>query len=107
MILIESYVNSSGINHFEKWFRKLDARSAAKVNTYITRIGLGSFSNVKAVGEGVSELKINWGPGYRVYFGKAGEKLILLLCGGDKSTQPRDILKAKELWKEYKRDRKN
>jgi len=62
---------------------------------------LGNLGNSKSVGEGVCELKIDFGPGYRVYFGQLGSTIVLLLCGGDKSTQEQDIRKAYEYWKEY------
>jgi putative addiction module killer protein len=59
--------------------------------------------NYRSVGEGVCELKINYGPGYRLYFGQIGSAIVLLLCGGDKSTQEQDILKAKQYWRNYER----
>ncbi|MEG4090340.1 type II toxin-antitoxin system RelE/ParE family toxin [Microcoleus sp. Pol12B4] len=67
----------------------------------LDRVRLGNLGNSKSVGEGVCELKIDFGPGYRVYFGQLGSTIVLLLCGGDKSTQEQDIRKAKEYWKEY------
>ncbi len=72
----------------------------------ITRLGQGNISNAKGVGEGVLEYRINWGPGYRVYFGRDGEALVILLTGGTKQRQPRDIERAKALWADYKRQRK-
>jgi putative addiction module killer protein len=63
----------------------------------------GNFGNCEAIGEGLSELKINYGPGYRVYFGRTGDVIIILLCGGDKSTQSKDIKKAHEYWKNLTR----
>jgi len=73
------------------------------VNTYLTRIGSGNLSSVKSVGSGVHECRIDWGPGYRVYLGKDGEKLVILLGGGTKKRQQKDIDQAKELWQEYKK----
>ena len=73
-----------------------------KVRTAIARMEAGNFSNVEPVGHGVKEYKINFGPGYRIYFGKDGDKLVILLGGGTKKRQSRDIETAKTLWKEYK-----
>lgn len=83
---------------FAKWFKSLrDAKAAAKITQRIVRISSGLLGDVKPVGEGVSELRIDFGPGYRIYFVQRGKALIILLCGGDKSTQAKDIRKAKEL----------
>jgi len=81
---------------------ELDAVAAAKVTVAITRLQIGNHSNVKYLGGGIAEYKINFGPGYRIYFGKDGSKLIILLCGGDKKTQSRDIKKAIKYWQDYK-----
>jgi len=91
---------------FRAWFRSLDAAAAAKVNTALTRLELGNTSNVKGVGEGVLELKMDFGPGYRVYFGMDGADAVILLCGGTKTRQSRDIDVARTYWRSYKR-RKN
>jgi len=69
----------------------------------LLRLELGNFSNVKGVGAGVFEYRIDFGPGYRVYFGQVGTQLVLLLCGGDKGSQKRDIKTAKEYWADYRR----
>ena len=82
---------------FAKWLKSLDERVLARVNIRIRRLSLGNFGDVKAVGEGISELRIDYGPGYRVYFKRTGKEIILLLCGGDKRTQDRDIALAKKL----------
>ena len=94
-----------GRSPFGSWFDDLDAVAAAKVTVAITRLQMGHHSNVKYIGSGVAEYKIDFGPGYRVYFGKDGSKLIILLCGGDKKAQGKDIEKAKKYWLDYK-DRK-
>ena len=87
---------------YEKWFASLKDRTArVRVDIRIRRLSLGNFGTVEAVGEGVSELKIDHGPGYRVYFVQHGSHYVLLLAGGDKSTQTRDIRKAKELARHY------
>jgi putative addiction module killer protein len=83
---------------FEKWFTALrDRQAIARINTRIRNVSLGNFGDVKPVGEGVSELRIDYGPGYRVYFAQHGRKLVILLAGGDKRSQRRDIEKALEL----------
>jgi putative addiction module killer protein len=83
---------------FQKWFTALrDRQAIARINTRLRNVSLGNFGDVKPVGEGVSELRIDYGPGYRVYFAQHGRKLVILLAGGDKRSQQRDIEKALEL----------
>jgi putative addiction module killer protein len=84
----------------------LDAPAAAKVTAALVRLQHGNFSNVKGVGSGVFEYRIDFGPGYRVYFGKDGYDLVMLLGGGTKKHQHRDIESAKALWEAYKRRKK-
>ena len=87
--------------HYLKWFDKLKDRNArARINIRIRRLSLGNPGDVKSVGEGVLELRIDYGPGYRIYFTKKGVRLIILLAGGDKTTQAGDIEKAKKLVQE-------
>ncbi len=89
-------------NAFLAWLRKLrDVRALARIQVRIDRLSLGNPGDVRPVGDGVSELRIDYGPGYRVYFLQMGETYILLLCGGDKSTQNNDIAKAKALAREW------
>jgi putative addiction module killer protein len=83
---------------FANWIAKLrDVRARAKIAARIDRLAMGNAGDVEPVGEGVSELRIHYGPGYRVYFIRRGPNLIVLLCGGDKSTQAKDIVTAKAL----------
>ncbi len=91
---------------FREWFNRLDSMAANKVTTALYRLQYGNFSNVKPVGSGVSEYKIDFGPGYRIYFGLDGNTLIILLCGGTKKTQQSDIDKAIKYWLEYKAKKK-
>jgi putative addiction module killer protein len=100
------YLNAEGGCPFEDWFAGLDSQAAAKVTTAIVRVQEGNLSQLKAVGEGVSEIKIDWGPGYRVYFGRDGNTVVILLKGGSKKRQDDDIKAAKLIWKDYKRRRK-
>jgi putative addiction module killer protein len=88
---------------FSNWLRKLrDLKALARIQIRIRRLSLGNFGDVKSVGDGISELRIDYGPGYRVYFQRTGGLLVLLLIGGTKSTQQSDIAKAKKLAKEAK-----
>jgi putative addiction module killer protein len=81
---VREYIDSAGKSPFTKWLCGLNVQAAAKVATALERIADGNFSNVEPVGEGVSEYRINFGPGYRIYFGKDGERLVILLAGGAK-----------------------
>ncbi|WP_138933293.1 type II toxin-antitoxin system RelE/ParE family toxin [Roseovarius arcticus] len=96
------YVTEAGKVPFEDWFSNLDTTVALKVRTALARIETGNLGDVKPVGQGVSERRITFGPGYRVYFGKDGDKLVILLCGGTKKRQSKDIEQAKEFWNDYK-----
>ena len=103
MITIKEYIDSKGLNPYAKWFNRLNAPAAARVVTALVRIEQGNFSNTKSVGEGVLESRIDFGPGYRIYFGRDGDQIVILLAGGTKKRQQKDIAAAKVLWKEYKR----
>ncbi len=105
-IEIREFYDDKGVSPFSKWFNGLNAQAAAKVTANLVRAGLGNFSNSKSISGGVYEFRIDFGPGYRVYFGKDGEKIIILLGGGTKKKQSVDIRKAQELWKEYKERKK-
>jgi len=97
------YETQSGKSPFTEWLSQLrDVKARAIVRARLNRIELGNFGDCKSVGDGVFELRVTFGPGYRVYFGKQGELLVVLLCGGDKGTQSRDITKAKLFWEEHK-----
>jgi putative addiction module killer protein len=86
---------------FRNWLSRLkDSRAKAKIAARIGRIRAGNFGDSKGVGEGVNELRINSGPGYRVYFTRRGDEIVILLCGGDKSTQAADIVSARAMAKE-------
>ncbi len=103
MAELRYYIDTDGKQPFARWFETLDAIAAAKITVALARMEQGNFSNVEPVGEGVSEYKLDFGPGYRVYFGKDGEKLVILLTGGTKKRQDSDIARAKAYWQDYKR----
>ena len=105
-VVVREFVDANGTSPYANWFNELNAEAAAKVTANLTRIELGNFSNTKSVSGGVYEVRIDFGPGYRVYFGKDGEKIIILLGGGTKKKQNTDIKRAHELWKEYKKRKK-
>ena len=92
---------------FEEWLNDLkDKRAVARILARLARVRHGNLGDCKPVGEGVSELRVDYGPGYRLYFGQKGNALIVLLCGGDKRTQDRDIRLAKQFWREFKESEK-
>ncbi len=102
---VREYLTPDGRSPFGEWFDHLDPQAAAKITVAVTRLGQGNFSNVKGVGSGVFEYRLTFGPGYRVYFGKDGETVVILLAGGTKQRQQRDIADAQSRWQDYK-DRK-
>lgn len=90
---------------FDEWFDQLkDKRAVSRINAHILRFSHGNSGQTRDLGEGVSEMKIGYGPGYRVYYARRGEVIYLILCGGDKRTQSRDIAEAKRIAKEWKDD---
>lgn len=103
MIEIREYVDAQGRSPYARWFDRLNAQAAAKVATALVRMEQGNLSNAKGVGAGVNECRLDFGPGYRVYFGRDGDTLIFLLGGGTKKRQSKDIETAQNLWREYKR----
>jgi putative addiction module killer protein len=101
---LHEYLTPNGKNPFREWLHGLrDVNARAKIRVRLNRIRLGNLGDVKSVGDGVFELRISYGPGYRVYFARTGNTVVLLLCGGDKSSQKRDINTAKEYWLDYQR----
>ncbi len=101
---VRYYISEDGRSTFEEWFSSVeDSVARAKVAAAITRLMQGNTSNVKSVGKGVLEYRINFGSGYRVYFGRDGATLVILLTGGTKTRQQRDIETAMALWAAYKK----
>jgi putative addiction module killer protein len=102
------YETESGKRPFEEWLTRLkDETARARIRERIARLMLGNFGDCRGVGEGVLELRIAFGAGYRVYVAQDGKTVIVLLCGGDKSSQKADIKRAKALWAHYRRLTRN
>ena len=106
MIELRAYVGEQGNKPFAEWLDELDAQAAAKVTIALARMEQGNFSQVKGVGSGVFEYRIDFGPGYRIYFGKDGDTLVILIGGGTKKRQQQDIAAAQDCWAAYKRRKK-
>ncbi|MDO9272833.1 MAG: type II toxin-antitoxin system RelE/ParE family toxin [Rugosibacter sp.] len=104
MIEVRRYQRLDGEVPLTDWLAGMrDARARAKLEIRFRRVSMGIFGDIKPVGEGVLELREDIGPGYRVYVGRHGATLVILLCGGDKRTQDMDIKRAKEYWLDWKR----
>jgi hypothetical protein len=100
---IQRYIKPDGKIPFDDWFDNLrDIKAQIKINKRLNRVNLGDLGDYRALREGVFELKIDYGSGYRIYFGQIGTTIVLLLCGGDKSTQDQDIRQAIEYWQNYR-----
>jgi putative addiction module killer protein len=100
---VRVYARSDGQEPFTAWLRELrDGRTRNRIRQRIARVRLGNFGDARAVGEGVQELRIHTGPGYRVYFGREGETVVILLCGGGKGSQERDIERAQAYWRDHR-----
>lgn len=104
MIELHRYQLDDGSSPVTEWLRSMrDKRARAQIEVRLRRISAGNFGDCKPVGEGVSELRVAIGAGYRVYYGKHGQELVILLCGGDKGSQQADITCAKAYWADWKR----
>jgi putative addiction module killer protein len=101
-IAIRSFVDANGRVPFQLWLDALDRQAQAKIDVALYRLAQGNRSRVKGVGGGVAELKVDFGPGFRIYFGQDGDTLVILLAGGTKKRQSEDIMTAKARWAEYK-----
>jgi putative addiction module killer protein len=102
MIEVVQYETANGRCPFADWFDGLDSQTALKARTVIARMEAGNFGDVKPIGDGVFERRIGWGPGYRIYFGRVGKLLVVLLAGGTKRRQNADIKTARNYWVDYK-----
>jgi putative addiction module killer protein len=103
---VVEYLEHGGVSPFSRWFGSLDPIAAAKVTTALYRLEQGNMSNIKAVGKGVAEYRIDFGPGYRIYFGQDGKALVVLLGGGTKKGQSADIHRAQVRWQQFKASKK-
>ncbi|MGC1617093.1 MAG: type II toxin-antitoxin system RelE/ParE family toxin [Candidatus Acidiferrum sp.] len=101
MVEVREYLDRAGRSPFATWSDRLNKEAAAKVAAALARIQQGNFSNAKGVGSGVYEYRVDFGPGYRIYFGKDGDTLVILVGGGTKKRQQNDIGLALERWKDY------
>ncbi len=100
---IEFYTTQNGRTLFTEWFESLrDARIRGRIEARLLSLESGNFGDYKSVGEGVFELRLHIGKGYRIYFAVVDNMIVLLLCGGDKSSQQRDIERAKTYWRDFK-----
>lgn len=102
MVEVREYLDRGGFSPFAAWSDRLNREAAAKVAAALARIQQGNFSSAKGVGSGVYEYRINFGPGYRIYFDKDGDLLVILVAGGSKKRQPEDIATALARWQDYK-----
>lgn len=107
MLEIRYYVAADGRQPFAEWFADLEPVMRARIVRAVARMEQGNLSNAKPVGGGVLEYRIDFGPGYRVYFGRDGETLVILLTGGSKKRQQRDIEAAAAFWQDYKRRKRS
>lgn len=100
---IRIYQDENGNEPFEQWISSIrDTRTSARIDNRLKRVRLGLLGDQRSIGEGVFELRLDFGPGYRIYFGRIGREEILLLTGGDKNSQPRDIATAKRYWQHFR-----
>jgi putative addiction module killer protein len=102
VIELRNYVDARGRSPFERWLERLDTDTAARIIVALSRLELGNTSRIKSLGGGLHEFKIDFGPGYRVYFGYEGRTIVILLAGGTKRGQDDDIARAKACWKDYR-----
>jgi putative addiction module killer protein len=108
MIELRRYLTESGRDVLGEWLAGIrDARTRAKIAARLARLAVGNFGDCKAIRDGVWELRVDWGPGYRVYYAMINRECVLLLGGGDKRRQTSDIQRAVELWNDYQRRNKN
>lgn len=97
------YADENGNEPYNSWIDGLkDKKNQQRIRTRVRRLGEGLYGDCEPVGKGISELRMFFGPGYRVYFGEDADNIVVLLCGGDKDSQDRDIKSAKEYWKDYR-----
>jgi putative addiction module killer protein len=106
-VTVREYLTADARNPYREWLATLDRAVAARVQARILRFELGNLGDHKSVGAGVWEARLAFGPGYRIYFGRNGESVILLLLGGTKASQRRDVRRAQEFWRDYLENRRH
>jgi putative addiction module killer protein len=104
MLTVREYLDDNGRSPFRNWLQELDHATRARVQARVLRFETGNLGDHKQVGDGVWEARLAFGPGYRIYFGKSGREIVLLLLGGDKGTQRKDIKQAKQYWVTYQKE---
>lgn len=102
---VVEYINPAGVSPFGRWRASLDTTARLRVVRAVARLAAGNVSSVKGVSGGIFEIRLDFGPGYRIYFGKDGERLVILLAGGTKRRQQADIEAAQTNWRLYRRDK--
>ena len=107
MMKVVRYIGSDGSDDFGTWLQKQGSEARARIQSRIDRIEVGNFGDHKSIGAGVFELRVHHGPGYRVYYGRDGQLLVILLAGGTKNRQANDIKRAIANWKAYRQERRN
>src|SRR6476660_6981538 len=100
-LTVREYVKADGKSPFRQWLRTLTKAVAARIQLRVTRFELGNLGDHKNVGAGVWEARVMFGPGYRIYFGKDGDAIVVLLTGGDKGSQAKDIARAQGFWRDF------
>src|ERR1041384_3343197 len=103
-LTVREHLTADGKSPFRQWLNSLTKAVGARIQARVLRFELGNLGDHKSVGEGVWEARLDFGPGYRIYFGREGTVVVLLLCGGDKSTQKKDIRRAKRYWEQYQEE---
>jgi putative addiction module killer protein len=107
MFEVVQYRTREGLCPFEAWFKSLNRDAALKVSTALAKIEGGNLGDIKPIGNGVSETRIHFGPGYRIYLARDGQKVIILLAGGTKQRQQKDIEAAIARWQDYKQQKRS
>lgn len=105
-MIVEIYQNENGREPFTQWLYSIrDIRTRARIDNRLERLRVGNFGDFRSLGGGLFEMRLHFGSGYRIYYGRMGDEIVVLLAGGDKSSQARDIQKARQSWSDYKRSR--
>ena len=105
-MILEIYQDENGKEPFNEWLYSIkDIKTQARIDNRLERLRVGNFGDCRTLSGGIFELRLHFGPGYRIYYGRLGNEIVVLLIGGDKSNQVRDIQKAQQYWEDYKRNK--